>query len=451
MSLIQSNEIFVSNDIRIKNPSVLIQHYAEQELRLDNPEYYKKEALGYYTGATEKTIDLFVRDGDTLVLPFGVFADIWKIVKNNNLPYTIKTDFAPTQESNLTGQIDLYDYQERAVEALLKGKNGVLEGSCGCGKTQMGLALIKRLGLRALWLTHTQKLLKQSKERCERYFKGDFGTITEGHCTLGKDITFATVQTMAKLDPQVYANAFNVIVVDECHRASGTPTQVHQFYKVLSNCKARYKYGMSATLTRNDGLIKSVFAIIGGKLHTITKEEIGDKTIKAEHVKVDILWRYHLSDYCDTDGTLDYNKMINSICECDPRNKRIASNVIDQRMKGKKQLILTARVSHAYALEKLIPNSSIVVGNIPEKKRDYSANVLIATYALAKEGLDIPDLDTLHLATPTKDKTTVVQSVGRIERNIPNKAQPVVFDYVDIDIPYCENAFTKRKNILRKH
>ena len=451
MSLIQSNEIYVSNDIKIKNPSPLIQRYAEQELRLDNPEYYKKEALGYYTGATEKTIDLFARDGDTLVLPFGVFADLWKIVKANNLPYSIKTDFAPMQESNLQGEIALYDYQERAVEALLKGKNGVLEGSCGCGKTQMGLALIKKLGLRALWLTHTQKLLKQSKERCERYFKGDFGTITEGHCAIGKDITFATVQTMAKLDPRVYSNAFNVIVVDECHRASGTPTQVHQFYKVLSNCKARYKYGMSATLTRNDGLIKSVFAIIGGKLHTITKEEIGDKTIKAEHVKVDILWRYHLSDYCDTDGTLDYNKMINSICTCDPRNKRIASNVIDQRMKGKKQLILTARVSHAQELGRLIPNSTVVVGDIPERKRNYSGNVLIATYALAKEGLDIPDLDTLHLATPTKDKTTVVQSVGRIERNVPNKATPIVFDYVDIDIPYCENAFTKRKNILRKH
>lgn len=56
---------------------------------------------------------------------------------------------------------------------------------------------------------------------------------------------------------------------------------------------------------------------------------------------------------------------------------------------------------------------------------------LFATYSLAKEGLDIPRLDRLYLATPQKDYAVVVQSVGRVARTFEGKQQPLVFDYVD--------------------
>ena len=240
------------------------------------------------------------------------------------------------------------------------------------------------------------------------------------------------------------------VLVHNCHHCAGTPTQVHQFYKVVTNCNARYKYGMSATLARGDGLIRSVFAILGDKLHTITSEEIGDKIIRALHQEFPITWKYKMEEYCAYDGTLDYAKMIDAICACKARNYQIATNVIKNRVLGKKQLILTARVSHAQELQRLIPNSSLCVGNIKEKDRDYSNNVIIATYALAKEGLDIPSLDVLHLATPTKDKATIVQSVGRIERNTQGKNTPICYDYVDEEIPYCVNAFKKRRAILKR-
>lgn len=440
----------ISNDIRVQNPTQEIIEYAKNELVLPNPEYAKKERMGFWVGDTEKEIALYIEDGNDLVLPFGCLENVWAMGKDT-IGFEYELDFSPIQPLNLQGDINLYPYQQNALEALVRGKNGILEAPCGSGKTQIGLALIKELGGRALWLTHTQKLLQQSKERCERYYKGDFGTITEGKISLGKDITFATVQTMSNVDPRIYANAFNTVIVDECHRASGTPTQLHMFYKVVSNCKARHKYGMSATLTRADGLIKSVYAILGEKLHTITEDEIGDKIIRAEHRVVEVPITYSPSDYCQYDGTLDYGKLLTLLCEDKYRAMLIAKNAIDARMAGrKKQLILTARVAHASMLQQLIPNSSLVVGSVAEKNRDYSASILIATYALAKEGLDIPELDTLHLATPTKDKSTVIQSVGRIERNIEGKKQPIVYDYVDKSIPYCVGAYTKRKNYLRR-
>ena len=76
--------------------------------------------------------------------------------------------------------------------------------------------------------------------------------------------------------------------------------------------------------------------------------------------------------------------------------------------------------------------------------------VILATYPLAKEGLDIPTLDRLHLVTPQKDRATVQQSAGRIERNIEGKNTPIVYDYVDENIGYCLNAYKKRKSILKK-
>lgn len=388
-------KILFSSDIRIDHPASEFVAYAQNNLILPNPEYYKKEKMGYWLGSTEKELYLYAKDGDTLILPFGCCADVWKILKG--LPsssYTYETKFAPTQKANLrmkeTGELALYDYQERALEALLRGKNGVLEGSCGCGKTQIGLALIYKLGLKALWLTHTQKLLAQSKERCERYFCGDFGTITEGRVNIGKDITFATVQTMANADLKIYRDAFNVVVVDECHHVCGTPTQMRQFYKVITNCNARYKFGMSATLSRGDGLIQSLYACVGEKLHTIRKEEIGDRIIKAKHLEFAIEHPYKIEEYCGNDGVLSYSKMIDAICSCKARNFQIAENVIRQRMNGRRQLILTARVDHAVELGRLIPRSSVCVGKVKERDRDYLSDTIIATYALAKEGLDIP-------------------------------------------------------------
>ena len=77
---------------------------------------------------------------------------------------------------------------------------------------------MKRFGVRALWLTHTLDLLNQSKARAEQYMsKSLLGTITGGKVNIGAGITFATIQTMCKLDLAQYKDFWDVIIVDECH------------------------------------------------------------------------------------------------------------------------------------------------------------------------------------------------------------------------------------------
>lgn len=441
-------ELIIGSDIRVKNPSKGVIRWAEKSLVFPNPQYYKAVALGKYSRNIEKSVCLFAVDGGDLIVPFGCLSGLWREASKERFSYSLS--FPEEKKCGIRGDIGLYDYQKKAMEAMITGKNGVLQAPCGSGKTQIGLALIKSLGKKALWLTHTRKLLLQSMERCKRYYEGDFGTITDGKVRIGGDITFATVQTMSEIDPEIYRNAFSVVVVDECHHCVGTPSNVRQFYKVLRNCNCRNKFGMSATIERKDGLTPCVFSLLGEKLYEITEEEVGSKIVKASHIGIEIAHRYDVSEYSGYDGMVDYNKMIAAICGCDERNRKIAEKAEEARAEGRKQIILTARVEHARILSEMIPGSSLCVGKIPEGKRDYSSDVIVATYALAKEGLDIPELDTLHLATPSKDRTTVKQSAGRVERSCAGKKNPVIYDYVDVGIPYCKRAFNIRKNILKK-
>ena len=442
-------KLTIANDLRIENPNQEVIDYCNKELTIDNPDYLTAERVGRYTGNIPRKLKLYVKNGNTYVLPFGCLSSLWKITGG----FEYQLNFHTFKKNEMKGGINLRDYQQKALNSLKTGKNGILEAPCGSGKTQIGLQLIKEVGGRALWLTHTKKLLEQSKARCELYFQGDFGTITEGEIHLGKDITFATVQTMSKIDVEIYKDEFDIVVVDECHHCVGSPTKVMQFYKILTNCNCRYKYGLSATLNRADNMITSLFTIIGDVLHTIPKEAVGNYIIKAEHRKVDVDLDYNMMNYLAPDGTLDYNALINTLSFDERRNQIIVNNVFKEFNNGRKQIILCHRVKQVETLGNMIKQFAKVnsiTGKVNQKTRQYDGDVIIATYSLAKEGLDIPELEVLHLATPQKNPSTTEQSVGRIERNISGKSKPICYDYVDNNISYCLNCFKRRKSILKK-
>ena len=81
--------------------------------------------------------------------------------------------------------------------------------------------------------------------------------------------------------------------------------------------------------------------------------------------------------------------------------------------------------------------------------RDRS-RILFATYQLAKEGLDIPRLDRLVLATPTRNKVIVQQSIGRIQRPAPGKTGALVLDIVDEHTPQLLAQYKQRRTLYKK-
>ena len=441
--------------------------WCRQNLKLKNPEYAKKQRMHFWVGNIPEYLYLYEMHGDKLILPYGTLRQLISIIPEkdgcgNNV---YRRDFPVAEKIDYHCKVPLYDYQQKAVEEVYWKQYGILQSAAGSGKTQMGIALIAQLGKRALWLTHTKDLLTQSKQRAEQYIDPSLlGTITEGKVNIGNGITFATVQTMCNLDLAQYKNMWDVIIVDECHRVAGTPTAVSQFSKVLNSLSARHKYGLSATVHRSDGLIQATFALLGEVIYTVPTEAVADKIMKVGIYPVPT--GISLSRAClNTDGTLNYAKLIGYLAESIDRNLRIIECVVANRENP--SLILSDRLGHLETLMSMLPadlreHAVMVSGKMTTKKgkaereqaiadmRSGAKKYLFATYSLCKEGLDIPRLERLYLGSPVSDYAVVTQSIGRIARTSPGKAEPIVYDFVD-DIQYLVKAYKKRCTTYRKN
>lgn len=453
-----SNQIVISpNEPCYKT----ILEYSKKNLTIPNPEYAKKARMGFWLGNTPKTLDLYQIVGGDLVLPYGTLKQIQPMIKDA----IVTSDFKPYESINYGEPIPLYPYQEKAVEAVKNGYYGILQSKAGSGKTQMGIALIKEYGRRALWLCHTLDLVNQSKERAERYMDSSLiGKITEGKVTIGKGVTFATIQTMCKLDLSQYKDMWDVIIVDECHRVAGTPTQMSMFAKVLNSLSARHKFGLSATVHRADGMIQATFALLGDVVYTVPDEAVADKVMKVGIKPVGT--GVKIGREClNTDGTLNYTKLITYLTEDYTRNNIIASYIVSEHKKS--CLILSDRLEHLETLMSLIPptlrdKAVMISGKMTSKKgkaereqaledmRTGKKKYLFATYSLAKEGLDIPCLERLFMATPQKDYAVITQSIGRIARTHTGKSDPIAYDFVD-DIGYLVKSYKKRCTTYKKN
>ena len=187
----------VGAEIRVIDPTYKLWQWAHKKLVIENPQYEKLQAIGKSTYKTQKKLYLYRKVGTDIYLPFGCLHDIFEMKADFEW---IENCIHPLQKRDFHSHICLYDYQETAVTAALKAKNGVLVAPCGSGKTQMALELAARIGGRTLWLTHTHDLLKQSRERAAANFdlpSSAYGEISGGKVNIGDVITFATVQTMA--------------------------------------------------------------------------------------------------------------------------------------------------------------------------------------------------------------------------------------------------------------
>lgn len=454
-------QVTVSNNIRITNPSPEIIAWCQKNLKLANPEYTKKVRMGFWVGETPQYLYLYEKRGNDLILPYGCLKSIAPLLANAS----IQSNFKSSVSIDYGEPIPLYPYQETAVEQAKKGLYGILQSKAGSGKTQMGIALIREFGKRALWLCHTIDLCNQSKARAERYMDSSLiGTITEGKVNIGSGVTFATIQTMSKLDLTQYKDYWDVIIVDECHRVCGSPTQLSMFGKVLNALSARHKYGLSATVHRADGMIQATFALLGEIVYTVPDEAIADKVMRVGIKPIST--RVGITREClNTDGTLNYAKLINYLCEDFERSCTICNAIVMESHHS--CLILSDRLEHLETIKALLPErmqpyAVMISGKMTTKKgkaereqaiedmRTGEKKYLFATYSLAKEGLDIPCLERLFMATPQKDFAVITQSIGRVARTFEGKADPIVYDFVD-NIGYLQKSFKKRCTTYKKN
>lgn len=363
-----------------------------------------------------------------------------------------KYKFEGAQEDKINFTSELRDYQvnivDKTLEHIKKYGGGHISVPCGRGKTVMAINIAHRLGLRTLILVHASFLQDQWVDRISHFTGEEVGIIRQDKIKIeNKKIVVGMIQSISKRDYGDIFDQFGLVICDECHHYASK-----YFSLALTKLGAKYTLGLSATLYRKDGLIKVVHWYLGDVAY---KE--GMRTNNQVVVKM-LNYNSEHKKFRETTKMVkgirmpNCTKMINNLVDLKKRNKLIIDLInILRKDPDRKILILSERnLSHLPVLkdevDKLIQED--VEKGIMEKdeyktyyytgptkakdklKAETDGDIIFGTYQMAQEGLDIPKLNTVILATPKKD---VVQAVGRILRKeLKNGGvRPLIIDICD--------------------
>lgn len=447
--------ITVDSMITVHQPDPKLVDWCNDNLVMDNPNYYKMLRMGKRVwNIPQKIVFYYYHDGQ-LILPRGCLKEIWDMFPDLSLYRHRMTKCQPVAFASL---IELRDYQQPAVQAVKVNKQGIIVMPCGAGKTETALQVIAELGQPALWITHTTDLLNQSLNRAKEKLQmkeGQYGVIGGGEYTVGSHITFATVQSLRQKDLDSLAWRFGTVVVDECHRAFMSSEKMGMFQEVMERLPALYRIGVTASEHRSDGLVQGMYHLIGRKIYEVPQERLnkaGSLVLPAVKV-ISTGWKY------EGDRTLEFGAMLCEMVGDLSRNQLIRSYINENSEHS--CLVLSDRLEQLEwlynAVSDRIAHREYINGKSSRKGREEAiqrmksgdSTILFATYSLAKEGLDIPNLDRLFLCTPHRDKVAIQQSVGRIMRRHADKTGSVVYDFVDEE-GLCISQYKSRKAVYRK-
>lgn len=464
----------ISNVIEIAHASREISDWCKSNLIFDNPDYTKKLHMGFYVGKEPKHIKLYQYyiDDDTTVLPVGCYDDIKPLLKDCEV-----IDYRSQKEAIIKSSMILRDYQEPCLNAMKLHTNGLIIAGCGLGKTNMALQIAYMLQKKTLFITHTSDLVKQAYDRCNENLECTKSLITEGKVDTSGDIVFATVQTLSKNLDKIEPDTFGLVIVDEVHRTATNAKSIGMFRECVEYFSSMYKVGLTATLHRADGLECCIPRLIGNVVYEISEDKDmyvcsieGRNVLRFDKSKFQVPANvhYYYSNYSlclkngeyrdvfDTNGmTINFSKLLSNLCGDVERNNLVLT--IAYSTKGS-TIILSDRVSQLEYLQQHLESSVIVTGETKKIDRekdlqdvkDGKIKYLLASYKLAKEGLDLPILEHIIMASPVKDEAIVIQSIGRIQRPYKNKDTAHVHDIVDENVSTLYRFYRKRNTIYKK-
>ena len=329
------------------------------------------------------------------------------------------------------------------------GGGGLLEIPCGRGKTVIALKIISEMKKKTLVIVHKGFLLNQWIERIEQFLpSAKVGRIQGQILDIeGKDIVIGMLQSLSMKEyPDTMFHSFGLIIVDECHHISS-----EVFCRSLQKIITRYTLGLSATMNRKDGLTKVFKMFLGEIVYSEERESTDQVLVKAIQYQVDAP-EFNAMCY-DYRGSPAYSTMISKLCEYRPRSDFILQ-VLEKELAIGKETQLAMQVMilahnknvltylHDAIKKRGLYTVGYYVGGMkePALKQTETCQVIIATYSMAAEALDIKTLTTLILATP---KTDIVQAVGRILR--VKHERPLVIDIIDSHDVFLSQWQKRRK------
>ena len=352
----------------------------------------------------------------------------------------------------------LRDYQREVVDAYVKATDdpvacsgGLVNLPCGYGKTTVSLNIVSVMRKKTLIIVHKEFLLNQWVERIQQYLPtAKIGRIQGSTIDIeGKDIVIGMLQSLSMKDyDDAIFSSFGLLLIDEVHHI-GSEVFSCALFKIIT----QYTLGLSATMNRKDGTTYVFKMFLGDIVYKIAEKTQRHVQVRAIHYQGGNADPAFARVEYDFRGNPAYSTMISKLCAYTPRSEFIIRVIQDMFAEnGEQQIMVIAHNKNVLtyihdAIEaRAIATVGYYVGGMKESalKTTEGKQVVIATYAMAAEALDIKTLCTLIMVTP---KTDIEQSVGRILRS--DHEMPVVVDIVDSHDPF-QKQWAKRKTFYKK-
>jgi superfamily II DNA or RNA helicase len=373
-----------------------------------------------------------------------------------------RSEISPGQDIHVTFPKPLRDYQEKIIgvytnyvdtpicsESVQVGSGGILQVPCGQGKTIMALKIISNLKKKTLIIVHKEFLMNQWIDRIAEFLPGASVGKIQGKVfdIEGKDIVIGMVQTL--YDKEFHPDAFSqfgLTIIDEVHRIGS-----EQFSRTLFKTITPYMLGISATVDRKDKLTKVLHMFIGDMIYSEDRQNDDLVTVRAiNYVANDTEFNEVERDFR---GNPKYSTMIVKLCSYGPRSDFIIKVVGDLLAEDStKQIMILCHnrslLTYLYEgiMHRDLASVGYYVGGMKQEKLQETEQkqIVLATYAMAAEALDIKTLSSLIMVTP---KTDITQSIGRILR--VKHANPIVVDIVDKHDIF-QNQWAQRRRFYKK-
>jgi superfamily II DNA or RNA helicase len=430
----------------------------KQMLRREFNFVYTRQIMDRGRLAREQAIYpvLWERYDGMISLPYGCLPRLlqhlsgWQITGQIVQPEIIRSTFISkdddfpalmTDKTNRRGQDDAL-LQAIQFTRLSKHYGYTLVAPCGAGKSWLGCILISKYKQPTLILCHTKELLRQWEQLIIKTFGIRPALILNGKGEPGEYITIGLIQTVSRHAARM-ADSFGMVIVDECHHVPADT-----FQKAMNVLNSTVKIGLTASDKRSDGLHPLIHAVIGPVVATIDQQDMVDDgtvmqpTIRT--IKTDYKWT-------GKDAAKNHAKMMSNLAENDDRNELIAAELICQVSKGRKILAIGCRLEQMERIAEIIRWFEVPVQILTGSKKDEEQReimekmqtgfpITLASEKIAKEGLDAPILDTLVFLTPAKDAVLIQQAVGRVQRSMDGKPDPLVIDFTDYSFNSTKEA-----------
>lgn len=424
-----------------------------------NPEFYKKQKMRLSTALTPRVVACAQDLPLFITLPRGCVSEAERLLTDHGVKLVVDDQRHQGEAQEFSFDGELTAVQRDAARAILAHDAGVFVGPPGIGKTVLGTYLVAQRDRSTLILVHRNPLLDQWVAQLAMFLgieEKEVGQIGGGKRKPNGRLDVAMIQSLVRKDEVADVVAgYGHVIVDECHHLPAL-----SFERVLSEVKARYVLGLTATPQRRDGHQPITEMQLGPvRFRVDAKSQAARRPF--EHKLIVRETSFRMSDGDVAGG---FQAIYRALANDKDRNERIVDDVVAAIREGRSPILLTERKDHleffSEQLRRVVRKLVVLQGGMTAKERrgsiselasipDSAERLVLATGRYIGEGFDDARLDTLFLAMPVSWKGTLTQYSGRLHRLHPAKTEVRIYDYVDRQVPTLLRMFEKRLSTYR--